>query len=212
MATTTAARDEREALCDLFVEVGPDVPTLCAGWTARDLATHLIVRERRPDALAGEVIKPLAPHSEKVRVAETERPWPEIVERVRSGPPKWNPTGLRPIEAFVNTIEFFVHHEDVRRAQPGWTARVLSPELEDALTTPLKRMGGLLTRKARVGIVLEPEGQEPIRLRKGEPTVTLRGPLGELVLYVYGRKDVAEVTLDGPADAVEQVRAADFGI
>jgi uncharacterized protein (TIGR03085 family) len=212
MATTTAARTEREALCDLFLEVGPDVPTLCEGWTARDLATHLIVRERRPDALAGEVIKPLAGHAEKVRVAETERPWPEIVERVRSGPPKWNPTGLAPVESFVNTIEYFVHHEDVRRAQPGWTARSLSPDMEDALAAPLKRMGGLLTRKAKVGIVLEPEGREAMRLRKGEPTVTLRGPLGELVLYVYGRKDVAEVTLDGPADAVERVRTADFGI
>lgn len=212
MASTTAARAEREALCDLFLEVGPDVPTLCEGWTARDLATHLVLRDRRPDAVAGDVIKPLAPYGEKVRVAEHERPWPEIVERVRSGPPKWNPTGLRPVEEFVNTIEFFVHHEDVRRAQPGWKVRTLSPELEDALATPLKRMGGLLTRKAKVGIVLEPEGGEPIRLRKGEPVVTIRGPLGELVLYIYGRKDVAQVTLDGPADAVERVRAADFGI
>ena len=212
MPTTTAARTEREALCDLFLEVGPDVPTLCEGWTARDLATHLVLRDRRPDAVAGEVIKPLASHGEKVRAAEAERPWSEIVERVRSGPPKWNPTGLRPVEEFVNTIEYFVHHEDVRRARPGWTARTLSPDLEDALARPLERMGGLLTRKAKVGLVLEPEGREPIRLRKGEPTVTLRGPLGELVLYIYGRKDVAQVTLDGPADAVARVRAAGFGI
>ena len=37
------------------------------------------------------------------------------------------------------------------------------------------------------------------------------GPVGELVLYVYGRKDVAAVELDGPADAVARVGAASFG-
>ena len=37
------------ALCDLFEEVGPDAPTLCGDWTTRDLAAHLVMRERRPD-------------------------------------------------------------------------------------------------------------------------------------------------------------------
>jgi uncharacterized protein (TIGR03085 family) len=212
MATTTAAHAEREALCDLFLEVGPDVPTLCAGWTARDLAAHLVVRDRRPDAIAGEFLKPLAAHGEKVRRAEAQRPWAELVERVRNGPPKWNPMALGPVDQLANSIEYFVHHEDVRRARPAWSVRALSPDLEDALAGPLARMGGVLTRKAKVGIVLEPDGREPIRLRKGDPTVTIRGPLGDLVLYVYGRKEVARVTLDGPADAVEQVRTAPFGI
>ena len=146
---TTPARTERNALCDLFLEVGPDVATLCAGWDARDLAAHLVVRERRPDIAPGMVIGALAGHSEKVRVAETERPWPELVERVRSGPPVWNPMHFRPLDELVNTVEYFVHHEDVRRAQDGWTVRELSPELEDALARSLGRMGGLLTRRRR---------------------------------------------------------------
>jgi hypothetical protein len=37
---------ERRALCDLFEELGADVPTLLNGWTANDLATHLVLRER----------------------------------------------------------------------------------------------------------------------------------------------------------------------
>jgi uncharacterized protein (TIGR03083 family) len=49
-AAPTLARAERAALCDLFDEVGPDAPTLCAGWTTRDLAAHLVIRERRADA------------------------------------------------------------------------------------------------------------------------------------------------------------------
>ena len=51
-----------------------------------------------------------------------------------------------------------------------------------------------------------------MRLHKGAPIVTISGPIGECVLYVYGRKDVAQVTLDGPADAIAKVAAAPFGI
>ena len=41
---------ERQLLADLFLEVGPEAPTLCAGWTTTDLAAHLWVREHRPEA------------------------------------------------------------------------------------------------------------------------------------------------------------------
>ena len=51
--TLNFAQIERQDLCTLFEDLGPDVPTLCEGWTARDLAAHLVVRERRPDAALG---------------------------------------------------------------------------------------------------------------------------------------------------------------
>jgi uncharacterized protein (TIGR03085 family) len=206
------ARAERLALCELFVQVGPDAPTLLGEWTTRDLAAHLVVRERRPDAAAGIVVPILARHAERVRVQERERPWPELVALVREGPPVWNPMRVGRVDTIANTVEFFVHHEDVRRAENGWTVRRLSSELEDALATALDRTGGLLTRKAPVGIALEPDGRSPIRLRRGEPVVTIRGPIGEGVLYAYGRKDVAEVTVAGPDDAVAAVAAAPFGL
>jgi len=206
------ARAERLALCELFVQVGPDAPTLLGVWTTRDLAAHLVVRERRPDAAAGIVVPILARHAERVRVQERERPWPELVALVREGPPVWNPMRVGRVDTIANTVEFFVHHEDVRRAENGWTVRRLSSELEDALATALDRTGGLLTRKAPVGIALEPDGRSPIRLRRGEPVVTIRGPIGEGVLYAYGRKDVAEVTVAGPDDAVAAVAAAPFGL
>ena len=208
---TTPARAERNALSDLFLEVGPDVPTLCEGWDARGLAAHLVVRERRPDTAPGLLIPAFARHSEKVRVAATEQPWGDLVELVHDGPPVWNPMRLAAIDALVNTVEFFVHHEDVRRAQEGWTVRVLDPALEDALAASLGRIGRMLTRRVGAGLVLAPDGRDRIRLRKGEPIVTISGPIGELVLYVYGRKDVARVALSGPADAVEAVRTAPFG-
>ncbi|HEY0698515.1 MAG TPA: TIGR03085 family protein, partial [Micromonospora sp.] len=61
------ARSERLALADLMLALGPDAPTLNEGWDTRDLAAHLIVRERRPDAAAGILLRPLGAHAERVR-------------------------------------------------------------------------------------------------------------------------------------------------
>jgi uncharacterized protein (TIGR03085 family) len=208
----TPAGAERAALCDLFLDVGPDAATLLPGWTTRDLAAHLVVRERRPDAAPGMFVPALAAYSERVRAREKRRPWKELVERVRRGPPLWNPMQFEPIDALANTVEFFVHHEDVRRARAGWKARALSTDLEVALAASLERMGGLLTRKARVGLLVAPNGRREIRLHAGDPVVTVRGPIGEAVLYTYGRKDVARVTLDGNADATAAIAATPFGL
>ena len=186
---------------------------MCGDWTTRDLAAHLVVRERRPDGGVGILVRPFAGYTEKVMDGEKERPWGELVERGRTGPPRWNPMHLEPVDRLVNTVEFFVHHEDVLRAQPGWAARPLDADLEEALAGTLQRGARMLVRKvAPLGLVVAPDGHEPAVLRTGSPTVTVRGPLGECVLYVYGRKDVAEVTLDGPADAVARVRETPFGL
>jgi uncharacterized protein (TIGR03085 family) len=209
---TSVAAAERDALCDLFLEVGPEAPTLAGDWTTRDLAAHLVVRERRPDAAAGILIRPLAEYAEKVRRAEADRPWEQLVALVRRGPPAWNPMRLEPVDRLTNSVEFFVHHEDVRRARPEWRPRELEAALEDAMATIIGRGGRMLTRKADVGITLSPDGREPIRLRAGTPAVTISGPLGECVLYVYGRKSVAQVQLDGPPDAVSTVESASFGL
>ncbi len=205
------ARAERSALCDLFLEVGPDAPTLSGAWTTRDLAAHLVIRERRPDAALGIVSRFFAAHEERVRTAEAERPYTEIVDRVRNGPPIWNPMHIGVIDTLANSVEFFVHHEDVRRARPAWDVRSLDPELDDALAGMVKRGASLLTRKCPVGLVVAADGRPDVTVRAKEPHVTIRGPIGECVLYLYGRKDVARVELDGPADAVAAVGAASFG-
>lgn len=56
----TAASRERAALVNTMRAVGPDGATLCVGWTTRDLAAHLVLRERRPDAAAGILVPALA--------------------------------------------------------------------------------------------------------------------------------------------------------
>ncbi len=203
---------ERQALCDSLIAAGPDAPTLCGGWTTRDLAAHLVVHDRRPDAAPGLVTPLLAGYTEEVRRTEAARPYEEIVERVRQGPPSWSPLRLESLDRLVNSVEFFVHHEDVRRARGPFTVRPLDAALEDALTVPIERGGRMLVRRLRVGLVLEPDGRPSITMRKGPDRVTVSGPLGECVLFVHGRKEVAQVSVRGPAPAVAAVRATAMGI
>lgn len=54
---STFAKRERLLLADLLETAGPDAPTLCEGWQTRDLAAHVVVRERRADAAGGIMIK-----------------------------------------------------------------------------------------------------------------------------------------------------------
>jgi len=209
---TSPARSEREALCERFLVVGPDAPTLCEGWTTRDLAAHLIVRERRLDASPGIVLSPLAGWTERVRRGELDQPWERLVELVRTGPPAWSPTRWSPVDGVVNTVEFFVHHEDVRRAQPEWEPRSLGAPLTTELAKRLGPAARMLTRRWKGGLVLEtPAAGHRFLDRKGEPSAVVRGPVGELVLFVYGRQAHARVDIE-PADLAEDLRQTSFGL
>ena len=205
------AQEERRALADLLVEVGPDAPTLCEGWTAADLAAHLVVRERRPVAALGIVFSPLASRTERVqRSVRDGRPWPELVAEVRDGPPLL----MRPrfVDEAMTTAEFFVHVEDVRRAQPGWEPRPLDPDLGRALWSRVRFAARVARRAAPGGLLLECPGFGQVTVRPGEPGVTAQGDPGELLLFVSGRQPAARVELDGEPEAVEQVRRAKFGM
>jgi uncharacterized protein (TIGR03085 family) len=185
------ARTEREALADLLVAVGPEAPTLCGGWTARDLAAHLVIRLSRPDAALGIVVPQAARWTERVQGGVAQRPWPDLVREVRQGAPWWSPVRLPAVDAATNTIEYFVHHEDVRRAADGWQPRRL-PDADSAqLWAHLARAARLLVRRSPVGVVAAPtDGPEAgtmLVLKQATPSVTLAGPTGEIVLAVWGR-------------------------
>src|SRR5437879_4174051 len=173
------SRDERAALCQLLAEVGPDAPTLCEGWTTRDLAAHMVARERRPDSGPGLVLSSLAGWTERVRRGELAKPYEELVAELRGGPPRWSVFGLPATDALLNTVEFFVHHEDVRRAQPGWEPRELSPAFEEDLWRRLRPSAPRLLRRVRVGIQLHRPDGLTAQARAGSPRVDLVGPASE---------------------------------
>jgi uncharacterized protein (TIGR03085 family) len=210
---TIPAQRERSALCDLFLELGPDQPTLCGDWTTRDLAAHLVVRERRPDAAIGIIVSKAAGYTDKVQSGVASTEWSDLVDTVRSGPPFWSPTRIGKIDELANTVEFFVHLEDVRRAQPTWEPRPLDDDLTAALYGVLTKMAKRMVKGSPVGIVLEPDDDhEPIIAKQAEPSVTVRGPIGELVMFVYGRQAHSRVELFGDDDSVAAVTSASFGI
>lgn len=205
------AQNERRELADLFLRVGPDAPTLCEGWSTADLAAHLVVRERRPDAALGLVLPVLSGHLERVQRQERDRRrWVDLVAAVRSGPPF--PLRLDFIDEPMNTAEFFTHHEDVRRARPAWEPRDLEPELERALWSRLRFMARLVARSVPVGLVLEAPGHGRVTVKSARPSVTVVGPPSELVLVAFGRQGAARVTWDGEPGPVDQVQRSAFGI
>src|SRR5437764_15258190 len=104
---TSLAESERARLADELVAAGPDAPTLCAGLTARDLAAHVVLRERRPDAAPGIVFGLLSGHTRAVQDSLARLPWPKLVGKVRSR----SPLLVGPFDDLVNTTEFFVHAE-----------------------------------------------------------------------------------------------------
>lgn len=204
----THAKRERLLLADLLETAGPGAPTLCEGWRTLDLAAHVVVRERRPDAAGGVVVKQLARRLERVTEEFTARPYEELIHLIRTGPPRFSPFSLKQIDELSNVVEFYVHTEDVRRAQPGWTPRELDPVFQDTLWSRLEQTARMVGRGAATGLVLRrPDGQTAVAHR-GVPVVTATGEPSELVLFAYGRGRVAEVELVGDADAIERLTAS----
>jgi uncharacterized protein (TIGR03085 family) len=206
VAPPILAQQERTTLCDLLVEQGPGAPTLCEGWDTADLAAHLVVRERRPDSGPGLVWPPLAGYTDKVRRSVKDRTqWEKLVETVRRGPPML----LRPFDAAMNTIEYFIHVEDVRRARSGWEPRAISPELADALWA---RVGpGGMAKKIPATIVITSPGRADKESGTG-PRLVLTGDPGELTMFGAGRQAASNVEISGDSELAAQLRAATLGI
>jgi uncharacterized protein (TIGR03085 family) len=194
------ARAERAALSDTLDRTDPDRPTLCAGWTARDLLAHLLVRERQPWASVGMFVPALAGITDQAMRSYADTPWSQQVEELRSGPPAWSPTRLPRVDEAVNGAELYIHHEDVRRGEPGWEPRPADETRDAALWALVTRMGRLLYRRSPVGVaVRRPNGEQAV-IRTGRGLVTVEGEPGEILLHGSGR-DAARVELRGePAD------------
>ncbi len=204
----SVAQRERAALVETMRAVGPDAPTLCEGWKTRDLAAHLVIREYRPDAAPGIVIPFFASRTARVQdeVAEL-TDWDALVDKIASGPPVYSP--LKLLDPVANVAEMFIHHEDVRRAQPGWEPRVLEQGLCRALRRTLSLMARLTLAKVPGRVALRiPQGKTVLTAGHG-PAVVVTGAPEELLLFSVGRQ--ARVEFDGDAAAVQAVRDAPKG-
>jgi uncharacterized protein (TIGR03085 family) len=204
---------ERARLSDLLEQLGPDAPTLLEPWTTRDLAAHLVLREH--DALAGPGLVlpgPWGRLAEGRRRALALRDFSWLTATIRSGPP---PGFFRIgwVRRIPNLNEFFVHHEDVRRAA-GRGPRTHGRAMDEALWHNVSHTPWFLARRLRgAGLELRWAGTAAtVRVRRREPTAHITGTPGEVLLYLFGRKDAAHVEVGGPAAAVDAVHRTPFGM
>jgi uncharacterized protein (TIGR03085 family) len=210
-AVTHYARSERAALADALHAAGPDAPTLCDGWTTRDLAAHVVLREREPVAAAGIIVKPLSGYLGRRQKQRAATEYEELLGKLRR-PPAWSLVSNPLTDEGANVLEMYVHHEDVRRAQPKWRPRALDPGLEEALWKRIGRTARFALRRFPAAVALEWPGHGTVAAGAGGPEVRLQGRPGELVMFLTGRQGVADVTLTGPDEVVERLRRARLGI
>jgi uncharacterized protein (TIGR03085 family) len=144
----------------------------------------------------------LAPWSEHVRHGILRQPYGDVVEHLRTGPPKWSPLRLPRPDRMGNTHEFFVHYEDVRRCRDRWELRQLDAEAEADIWRVVRWFGRRAFRRSPVGVVLR-WGDHMFQAHRGTPAVTIIGPPGEILLYAFGRQAHARVDLEGEEAAVE---------
>lgn len=197
------------ALVDALTELGPDAPTLCEGWTTKDMAAHVYVREHRPDAALGVLpLGPLSAYTDRV-MASTLRVhgYDEILRRLRTPAPL---VRLTRTEDAINTVEFFVHTEDVRRPN-HLPARDMPEEFERKIWSRLSKQARMSFRRAKVRVRLVPTVGTPVEFGSGE-LVEVHGRPSEILLLAYNRKLDAKVDLQGSTAAVEALQSARLGL
>ena len=189
------------ALADLLGELGPDAPTCCEGWTTAHLAAHLVVRDRRPDAMPGygaggcRARRPLVAWAHRAEDRLRDRDAVRRRRRAACGPARraWSPLAWPPVAQALNVTEFAIHHEDVRRAQPDWTPREL-PRADQDTSGPRSASTPAAPPDAAASCCAAPTspGEEK---RIGAAGRTVEGEPLELLLWAAGRRDVARVTV-----------------
>ena len=178
------ARRERQALCDLALEQGPDAPTLRGGNVGQLVGT-LLRAERRKDRDEG---------------------FEADVARLRRAPLLWRPVSL--LDLVV------AHEDVRRARGPEISIeRRLSERDDTTLWRHLERAAPLLLRSSPVPVVIARSDPPKSRrtILRGDAPVVVRGKPLELVVALHGRHRLYNVAFDGASQSVEQLRLAGIG-
>lgn len=202
----TFAQKERERLGALLLEKGPDAPTLNEGWDTHDLAVHLYIREFKTWKAVGILVDALKGPLDAETQKQMKRPYEEVVRQWAAGPPPW----VKPVDAKMNTAEYFIHHEDVRRGGGKIEPREFSKRVNEELFAWAKRFAKLSLKGSPVPVILTPPNLPPETVgdtagvsEKGDNVLRVSGEPGELLIWASGREDAAVVEFSG---AVEEFK------
>ena len=175
----------------------------------------MVLRESTLTEAAAQVPVPILQRlSESVlRRRVRQSSYDELVDSLRSGAPWYSPFALPPVREAVDLLEYIVHHEDVRRVDPGVEPRAIPVARQRAVWQRLRVFSVSTMRAAPVGakFVWPGNGAFTAHHSRGE-TVTVTGEPVELALVAFGRQRVAHVEYEGSPDAVAALTGARIGI
>jgi uncharacterized protein (TIGR03085 family) len=202
------ALNERSELVESLHRAGPDAPTVIPDWTTSQLAAHLYLRERSVLDLAGRVpvrrMQDYAQHHLDSFVAA--HPYEQVVAKFAAGPPRWSPLAIPSVFDAINTLEYVVHHEDVRRAAQNWQPRELPNDRVAAIWARLRVGAKMTMRSVSIPVRLVAAEHGAADIGRGAPRVTVTGDPVELTMLAFGRQRVAQVHYDGSAADIAALR------
>lgn len=195
---------EREDFADTLLALGEEAPTILPGWDAAALLEHLLVREGAPHLrLAPRLPGPVGRRAERSLERLRALSWTDRVARFRQGPGALSPVGR--LDALSGQGEMLIHHEDLRRAQPGWEPRRLSPDVAADAWRAVGLLAPLVMRVRADVLLVSPLGGHRMRSRGAHGSVRVHGEVMELLLWVSGRERVARVRVHGDDAALRAV-------
>jgi uncharacterized protein (TIGR03083 family) len=191
-------RTERRELADLLAGLTPQewaTPSLCAGWTVRDVAAHLSAAAR---SSVGSVLLDIVRargsfnrmiHDEARRHAAAHSPDALVAQLRAAADSRRRAPGTSVLEPLLDVL---VHGQDI--AVPLGRTRLMPAEAARAAAQRVWTMGFPFSARKRLGGVRLVATDVEWAVGEG---AEVRGPVGALLLLATGRR-AALPQLDGP--------------